>query len=590
MFKLNRAELKKIFLRPAVYVMLFVLAAALVIATFLYSPMPRTNPTTNFGGANQTIAMAFSAFKTSTSLDGKLALDESLEDAKAQIQNFAGHESLQGKLEEKFNEIKHTLIYNNGDAEETFASALWDYSALQTTENKTVLLDETAALATLAEEIYNICKNQISVATIDMYITTENLGVLKSYAERLYLAIPPVDELTEFTKEALVAFADNIKNNYVPETEIEIISSAKPIEIQAEKVTEILDKYYVPVAYSAGSESVLTQIYEEIETFVADNAYDQSADKTAEFNALTTKYKLAAKNSVSLLQNAFTLEKSGGLSDVELKNFIGFESFNSYTLTEQVTIGQFVLDNQMFAPNYLTSLGFNETSGFAPSAFDFCIYAMQILAVILAVFAIFFMSSSMAGDFQNGTIKMIAARPISRGKIVAGKTLASINFTLIFAIFSLVASLVVGYALYGFGEGQVLAVFNATTAFMVHPAVLVGIYFVCMMLGIIFFICLANLLAVIFRSSVFALFVTLIMFVASIILKALFAGASWFMYTPFAYLDLFGYLGGATATGGFLSFMVPLGANAFIAIGVLLGMIILIDIISKLIFKARDIT
>ena len=85
MFKLNRAELKKIFLRPAVYVMLFVLAAALVIATFLYSPMPRTNPTTNFGGANQTIAMAFSAFKTSTSLDGKLALDESLEDAKAQI-------------------------------------------------------------------------------------------------------------------------------------------------------------------------------------------------------------------------------------------------------------------------------------------------------------------------------------------------------------------------------------------------------------------------------------------------------------------------------------------------------------------------
>ena len=62
------------------------------------------------------------------------------------------------------------------------------------------------------------------------------------------------------------------------------------------------------------------------------------------------------------------------------------------------------------------------------------------------------------------------------------------------------------------------------------------------------------------------------------------------MFTPFAYLDLFGYLGGATATGGFLSFMVPLGANAFIAIGVLLGMIILIDIISKLIFKVRDIT
>ena len=139
MFKLNRAELKKIFLRPAVYVMLFVLAAALVISTFLYSPTPRTNPTTNFGGANQTIAMAFSAFKTSSSVDGKLALDESLENAKNRLQDFAGHESLQGTLEDKFNEIKHTLTYNNGDIEETFASALYDYSILATTENKNIL-------------------------------------------------------------------------------------------------------------------------------------------------------------------------------------------------------------------------------------------------------------------------------------------------------------------------------------------------------------------------------------------------------------------------------------------------------------------
>lgn len=590
MFKLNRAELKKIFLRPAVYVMLFVLAIALVVSTFLYSPASRTNPTTNFGGANQTIAMAFSAFKTSTSVDGKIALDESLENAKVQLEDFAGQTSIQATLQEKFSAIKHTLTYNNGDTEETFASALWDYSALQTTENKTVFLAEVQALSDLAEEIYNICKNQISVETIDFYITPDNLNALKGYAERLYLAIPITTDLAEFTKEALVAFGDNIKNNYVPEAEIEMISSAQKIEISEEKTAEILEKYYTPVAYLAGSESILTQIYAEMETFVTENADNQTADKTAEFNAIATKYKMATKNSVSLIQNALMLEKTGVYSDAELKNFIGFEDFNSYTLTEQVTLGQFVLDNQMFSPNYLTSLGFNETSGFAPSAFDFCIYAMQILAVILTIFAIFFMASSMAGDFQNGTIKMIATRPISRGKIIAGKTLASINFTLIFAVFALVASLVVGYALYGFGEGQVLAVFNATTAFMVHPAVLLGAYFISMMLGIIFFICLANLLSVIFRSSIFAMFATFILFMASVVLKALFAGATWFMYTPFAYLDLFGYLGGATGTGGFLSFMVPLGANAFIAMGVLIGMIILLDIISKLIFKARDIT
>lgn len=589
MFKLNRAELKKIFLRPAVYVMLFVLALALVVSTFLFSPTTRTNPTTSFGTANDTVAMAFSAFKNSSSADGKLALDEALENAKTNLEEFTNQQSLQNALKENLTQIKHTLTYNNGDDEETFASALWDY-ALQTSENKTVLLAEVAELETLANNVYQTCQNQITSANIDFYITAENLSILKDYAENLFLAIPPTEELNEFTREALAEFADNIKQNYVPNEELQIITSAEKIQISTEKVSEIVEKYYTPVMYADGTSSILTNIYEEMEAFVSANADNQTADAKAEFNAIATKYKIATENSVKLLENSLMLEKAGAYSDVELKSFIGFEDFNRYVLTERITAGQFVLDNQLFEPNYLASLGFNTTSGYAPTAFDFCIYAMQIVSVILTVFAIFFMSSSMAGDFQNGTMKMIASRPLSRGKIVAGKTMASINFTLIFAIFGLVASLAIGYALFGFGEGQVLAVFNATTAFMVHPAVLIAIYFVSMMLGIIFFICLANLLAVILRSSVGAMFITFIVFVASIILKALFVGATWFVYTPFAYLDLFAFMGGAGVNGGFLSFAIPLGANAFIAIGVLLGMIILIDIFSKLIFKARDIT
>ncbi|MBP3389828.1 MAG: ABC transporter permease subunit, partial [Clostridia bacterium] len=401
------------------------------------------------------------------------------------------------------------------------------------------------------------------------------------------LAIPGIDNLNEFGKEALVEFADNIKINYLPTEALNVINQAESIDFSEEKVAEITAKYFTPVAYS--SSGVLKEIYGEMQAFVSANADEDSADKLKEFNALATKYKLATENSVGLISSSMVLAKAGDYSDAQLKNFIGFESFNAYLLTEKITAGQFVLDNQLFEPNYLSMLGFNTISGYEPSAFDFAVYAMQIVSVILTVFAIFFMASSMAGDFQNGTMKMIASRPISRAKIVAGKTLASINFTFIFALFAFVASLAIGYALFGFGEGQVLAVFNATTAFLVHPAVLIAIYFVTMMLGIIFFICLASFFAVIFRSSILSMFLTFIVFVASVILNALSIGATWFMYTPFAYLNLFGYLGG-TGAGGFLGFAVPLCANAFIAIGVLLGMIILIDILTKLIFKARDIT
>ncbi|MBQ2713478.1 MAG: ABC transporter permease [Clostridia bacterium] len=587
MFKLNRAELKKIFLRPAVYLMLFVLALALVVSTFLYAPETKVNPTTSFGGVNQTVAMAFSEFKTTTSTDGKTSLDESLADAKAYLENFSGQESLKNSIQEKLNAIHHSLTYNNGDSEQTFDSALWDYSALQTNENRNALIEEVQEISTLSESVYDICKNQINAQTIDFYISAENLAVIEDYAKNLYLAIPTIDSLNEFNQEALLEFADNIKINYLPTEALAVINSANKIEFSQEKVEDILEKYYTPVAFSA--DGVLKEIYDEMQLFVTENADEDSTDKLAEFNTLATKYKLATQNSVSLIESSMVLAKAGDYSDAHLKNFIGFESFNAYLLTEKITTGQFVLDNQLFESNYLSMLGFNTISGYGPSAFDFAIYAMQIVSVILTVFAIFFMASSMAGDFQNGTMKMIASRPISKAKIVAGKTLASINFTFIFALFAFVASLAIGYALFGFGEGQVLAVFNATTAFLVHPAILIAIYFVTMMLGIIFFICLANLFAVIFRSSILSMFLTVIVFVASVILNALSMGATWFMYTPFAYLNLFGYLGGAGA-GGFLGFAVPLCANAFIAIGVLFGMIILIDILSKLIFKARDIT
>ena len=96
MFKLNKAELKKIFLRPAVYVMLFLLSAALVISAFMYSPAPRANPTTNFGGANETISMAFSAFKTSSSEDAKPALDAALANAKETVEGFAAQSKARG--------------------------------------------------------------------------------------------------------------------------------------------------------------------------------------------------------------------------------------------------------------------------------------------------------------------------------------------------------------------------------------------------------------------------------------------------------------------------------------------------------------
>ena len=590
MFKLNKAELKKIFLRPAVYVMLFLLSAALVISAFMYSPTPRTNPTTNFGGANETISMAFSAFKTSSSEDAKPALDASLESAKEAVENFAAQNSLHKSLADGLAEVEYSLTHNDA-SKETFAFALWQYAALQTEENRVQFVESATALALAADNLYQICQSGINAQTIDFYITTSDLKIVKDYCQNLFLSIPSTNDLNQFSREALLEFGNNLKQNYVPTSAKAIIDNAKLIAFTPEKAAEIVGAYYAPVAFAAGSESVLTGIYADIESFVAENADETSAEYKARFNELTTQYKLATQIAINLIENNFVLEKAGDYSNAQLKSFIGFEDFNSYAINEQIVLNTYLLEHQIFDGEYLVNFNFNTASGYTNSAYDFCVFAMQILSLILTVFALYFGVTIMAGDFQNGAIKMLATRPLTRTQIVGGKTLACINFTLFFAVFALVASFVAGFAMFGLGDASsIITVFNGASVIVVHPAIMLLAYFASLMLNIIFYIVLAMLFAVIFRSGIGALITTFAVFVANIILSALFTGATWFVFTPFAYLDLFRFMGGASVQGGFLTFGVSLGGSFFIALAVYLAMVVVIDLLSKLIFKSRDIT
>ncbi|MBR3790289.1 MAG: ABC transporter permease subunit, partial [Clostridia bacterium] len=565
MFKLNKAELKKIFLRPAVYVMLFLLSAALVISAFMYSPAPRANPTTNFGGANETISMAFSAFKTSSSEDAKPALDAALANAKETVEGFAAQSSLHKSLADGFAEVEYSLTHNDA-SKETFAFALWQYAALQTEEHRIQFVESAAALAETADALFQTCQSGINAQTIDFYITTADLEIVKDYCQNLYLSIPSTSDLNQFTREALLEFGDNLKQNYVPTAEKAIIDNAQLIAFTPENATEIISAYFAPVAYEDGSESVLTAIYADIESFVTQNADETSAEAKAQFNELATQYKLATQIAINLIENNFVLQKAGDYSNAQLKHFIGFEDFNSYAINEQIVLNNYLLENQIFDGDYLVNFNFGTSSGYTNSAYDFCVFAMQILSLILTIFALYFGVTIMAGDFQNGAIKMLATRPLTRTQIVGGKTMACVNFTLIFAIFAMVASFVAGFAMFGLGDANsIITVFNGASVMIVHPTIMLLAYFASLMLNLIFYIVLAMLFAVIFRSGIGALITTFAVFVANIILGALFTGATWFVFTPFAYLDLFRFMGGASVQGGFLTFGVSLGGSFFIA-------------------------
>ena len=264
--------------------------------------------------------------------------------------------------------------------------------------------------------------------------------------------------------------------------------------------------------------------------------------------------------------------------------------WNKYTLEESLTKNTYLLDNGKFDKDFANNFNFGTTAGFTTTAYDFTIYAMQILTFIIAVFCLFFGAGLIAGEFTGKTMKMLAIRPYTRNKIYLGKLLACVAFMLILLLISFVASFVVGAILYGVDLPNVLLIINATSATVAHPMVVMLIYLASSILNLLFYISLALLLSVVFRSSTVAVLTSFIIYVVTILCNMLMVTVSWFKWLPIAHLDIFKYFGGASSTGGFLTFNTIIDANLWLSFGYILGIIFVFNLASLIVFKKRNIT
>ena len=290
------------------------------------------------------------------------------------------------------------------------------------------------------------------------------------------------------------------------------------------------------------------------------------------------------------MTKALDILKMNDISNATLSSYVGFSDLNKYTLEEALTKNTYLLDNGKFDKDFANNFNFGTTAGFTTTAYDFTIYAMQILTFIIAVFCLFFGAGLIAGEFTGKTMKMLAIRPYTRNKIYLGKLLACVAFMLILLLISFVASFVVGAILYGVDLPNVLLIINATSATVVHPMVVMLIYLASSILNLLFYISLALLLSVVFRSSTVAVLTSFIVYVVTILCNMLMVTVSWFKWLPIAHLDIFKYFGGASSTGGFLTFNTIIDANLWLSFGYILGIILVFNLASLIVFKKRNIT
>lgn len=566
-FRLAKAELNKLFQRPAIFLMVGFLVIALILVSFFYNPTLRTDTRINYQGANTTeIHTQFQSEKNEILNELSLKVDEINEytyNINNNISKLNDFKNLLTNTENTFQEF-HSELLNNKNVE-TIANKLKAY--------RQKILEIQSFLATIDENI-------------DFFITTSQLNELKAFFEKLIKDIPA--NTTNYSVENFVELGNflvlnrSFSNNVYP-----ITNTLTKISLDVKDVNAIVEQYYDNIAVIENNKLGAYEI--QIENFYQEHIGSNEDEDLSVLNNMFSNYKSIVLMAKESLENSFTLLKVENISNSELNNYIGFENINKYSLQETVTKNTYLLDNDKFDIDFANNFNFGTTAGFSTSAYDFVVFAMQILTFIIAVFCLFFGAGLIAGEHSGKTMKMLAIRPYSRNKIYIGKFIACISFMLILLLVSFVASFIVGVILYGIDLPSVLIIINATSAVALHPFVVLLIYLASCILNLIFYISLAMLLSVIFRSSTVAVLTSFIVYIVTIICNLLLASASWFKVLPIAHLDIFKYFGGASSSGGFLTFNIIVDANLWLSLGYLIGIILVFNLISLIVFKRRNI-
>lgn len=573
-FRLARAELNKLFQRPAIFLMAGFLVVALVLVAILYNPTVRTDTRIAYEGANTTeIHTQFQSEKNSIIAELSGVVDE-INNFTYNINNGTSKlDELKNKIvraEDSFKTFHDSLLYAEDDENEQI--------------NLTPVKDNLKTFKNLVMEVQTYLS---TIETdIDFYITSNQLNTLKRFFERLNNDLPTVT--TNYDKDDLIELANflnesrNFSNNVYS-----ITNNLQEITLDATEIDKIVEDYYYNIVTDTDSK---LNVYErQIEEYYTSHVGSSQDEDIEALNTMFSNYKSIVLMAKECLENSYTLLKTSNLSNSALNSYVGFEDINKYTIEETLTKNTYLLNTGNYDIDFANNFNFGTTAGFETSAYDFTIYAMQILTFIIAVFCLFFGSGLIAGEHTGKTMKMLAIRPYTRNKIYLGKFVACIAFMLILLLISFVASFIVGAVMFGVNLPNVLLVINASQVAVVHPFVVMLIYLASCILNLIFYISLALLLSVIFRSSTVAVLTSFIVYVATVLCNMLMVGVSWFKWLPIAHLDIFKYFGGASSSGGFLTFNTIIDGSLGLSLGYLLGIILVFNLASLIVFKKRNI-
>ncbi len=258
-----------------------------------------------------------------------------------------------------------------------------------------------------------------------------------------------------------------------------------------------------------------------------------------------TDYKLLALTYHDYVKYNILADVTKDMDKTQFNKLTGpeYKEFNRYENNEKITLNQYYLDNNVYSNSYLKNFSFNQQSGNEPNVFDFVYFALELCTIIIIVFAMMLMCNIITAESESGTIKLLLVRPFRRSKIITAKLFATLFFVITFMLFSFILTFVGGIFVYGYTSTNVLAVFNATTAFEISPLALILLDLLFLTLDVIFFVIIALLIAILIKNYAGAISFSLVFLIVNYALNMLFGNSFWYSLLPGMNLHQFKFLG-----------------------------------------------
>lgn len=579
-FRMANAELSKIFMRPSMFVLTGVLIIALVFSFFFFSPIENSTKFTYHLSNTNSIYTQFQRDYT--------GFENELITAKTEIDDYlADTGDIYDTFAEDFHELK-SYLYNEG-----YTVILNLAGNLTTTDfNNCVIVfgrlrSQTKKL--IDYMIYNI-KNK----KINFFFPQASYDKIYKSLSNMYDNLPSDSDLQKFTSEMIIERYNMLLSAYpIDKYDIEI-SGFEQISVDGEGLNNLLDNYFYTnftvttsgIGNTFTHKGKLKELFDSVDTFYLEHIDTAEDDVIYEMNELVAKYYDYTQICKALISNEFELLRIGSKSDDQISTYVGFTDTSIYNLKKAITTSKYFYENDTFGYEYLTAFNFNQNSGTETNAYDFAFYAMQILSMFIIIFTIFFATSVLSGEQSSGTLKMTATRPFTRNKIYSGKYLACVNVALILLGVSLIASLAIGFATYGFSFQNVMVVMNAETLFITNPLVLMLIYFASILIDVLFYIALAILISMLVKQATVSTGISCAIFIVSKIMLGT-VTASWIRFVPSLNLDLYKFFT-ISNTGMFSFSVVP--NTSLLTCGIFAILFILIfDIFARFLFTHRNL-